>query len=279
MTVSMEDVIRQIKGLPTLPEVVFDVLKTLGQENADLGFLTNKISLDPPMTANVLRLANSAYYKTSSKVGTLQQAMNLIGFSGVRNLVLTVALKGYFQNASCEGFDSNAFWRHSMATAVCAKVIARQGQFNQDYAYTAGLLHDIGTLVLVVYFTREYEQVLARVAETDCHILEAEQAVLGIDHAVVGVMLAKEWKLPEDIQNAIASHHALDIPGGDDLPAIVHVADAVSHALDFPGDERDMVPPLSAAAWDALAFSENTGLRLFHEMEAEFEAVKRSFPA
>ncbi len=174
----------------------------------------------------------------------------------------------------CKGFDFNVFWRHSLAVGVCAKVLARHLQLNQDYAYTAGLLHDIGRLVLVTRFTPLYEDVIAYRAEHDCHILVAERAVLGADHAMAGKLLAEHWNFSEGIQNAIAKHHEPDVSGGDTVASVVHVADAIAHALDFSSEEEDLVPPLSMAVWNALGLNQDTVQQIFRETELRYESAK-----
>ena len=280
MTIELDDIIKKIDELPSLPAVVMEVLESIDQETVNLAQLTRKIILDQALTARLLRCANSSFYNTQSSVTTIQQAISLIGVSGVRNLVVAAAIKGSFPECHCRGFDFNVFWRHSIAVAVCAKVLARHLQLNQDYAYTAGLLHDIGRLVLVTRFTPEYEQVIALRAAHDCHILEAERAVLGIDHVVAGQALAEYWQFSKGIQNAIARHHEPDLTGGGDtVAAIVHVADAIVHALDFSEDSADLVPPLSLPVWNALGLDAEDWIRIFRETELRYESARLGLAA
>ncbi|MBS1187138.1 MAG: histidine kinase [Burkholderiaceae bacterium] len=279
MTIEIDDVIKRIEELPSLPAVVMEVLESIDQEAVNLSQLTRKIILDQALTAKILRCANSSFYNTQSQVTTIQQAINLIGISGVRNLVVAAALKGSFPECHCRGFDFNVFWRHSIAVAVCAKVLARHMQLNQDYAYTAGLLHDIGRLVLVTQFTAQYEQAIAWRAAQDCHIVQAEREVLGIDHVQVGEALAAHWHFSKGIVNAIAKHHDPDLTGGDTVAAIVHVADAIAHALDFSEDEDDLVPPVSLPVWSALGLSDEDWVRVFRETELRYESARLGLAA
>lgn len=279
MTVSIDEVVASIEELPSLPAVVMEVLDSLDKEEVNIYQITRKIMLDQALTAKILRFANSSFYKTQSRVTTIQQAINLIGISGVRNLVMGAVMKLSFPVCRCEGFDFQVFWRHSIAAAVCAKVLARHLQLNQDYAYTAGLLHDIGRLVLVTRFTKQYEQTIAYRMANDCHILVAERAVMGLDHAAVGQMLAQHWEFSTGLQNAIAKHHEPDVAGGDLAAAVVHAADAIAHALDFSGDEDDLVPPLSEAVWNALRLDDAQMQDVFRETELRFEAARMGLAA
>ena len=275
MTISLDEVITNIEALPSMPAIVMEVLQSLDQEEVNLYQLTRKIALDQALTAKILRYANSPFYRTQTKVTTIQQAINLMGLSGVRNMVMTTMLQFSFPEVKCKGFDNQVFWRHSVAAAVCAKTFARQLQLNQDYAYTAGLLHDIGRLVMVSRFTRHYEYVLVYRAEQDCCLLEAERAVFGVDHPEVGKILGQHWQFSEGIQNAIARHHAPDVAAGDQVAAIVHIADAIAHGLDCSDDPNDLVPPLSLSVWQALQMDCAKAKRIFRETELRFEAARQ----
>ena len=279
MAISMEEVVKSIEDLPSLPVVLMEVLDSVDQETINVLALTRKIMLDQALSAKILRFANSAYYKTQTKVTTIQQAINMIGVSGIRTLIMGAIFQQSFPLCSCKGFDFNVFWRHSIAAGVCAKVLARHLQLNQDYAYTAGLLHDIGRLVLVTRFTPLYEKVLEYRAENDCHILVAERVVLGGDHVMAGMALAEHWNFSKGIQNAIAKHHEPDVPAGDIVASVVHVADALAHALDFSGESEDMVPPLSMAVWNALGLDHDASIRVFREAELRFEAARLGMAA
>ncbi|RJX33699.1 MAG: HDOD domain-containing protein [Oxalobacter sp.] len=274
MKISVDEVVSNIQCLPSMPAVVMEVLESVDQESVNLNQLTRKILLDQALTAKILRYANSSFYRTQTKVTTIQQAINLIGISGVRNLIMTTMLQFSFPEVQCKGFDFNVFWHHSVAAAVSAKAIARNLQLNQDYAYTAGLLHDIGRLVLVTRFTKQYECALAYKAEHDCYLLEAERAVLETDHPAVGQMLGAHWNFSQGMQNAIARHHEPDIGAGDLVAAVVHVSDAIAHGLDFTHDPNDLVPPVSMTVWNALKLDRETAKRLFREIELRFEAAR-----
>src|SRR5660398_37960 len=131
--ISVDDVISNIQCLPAMPAVLMQVLHSVEQETINISQLTRKILLDQVLTAKILRYANSSFYRTQNKVTTIQQAINLIGSTGVRNLIMTAMLQFSFHEVQCKGFHLPAFWRHSVATAVCAKVIA---QNLQSVSYT-----------------------------------------------------------------------------------------------------------------------------------------------
>jgi putative nucleotidyltransferase with HDIG domain len=272
-TLSYDDVVRNLDDLPSLPAVVMELLNSIDQDDIDISVLAKKVSHDQALTAKTLRLANSSLYGLQVKVTTIQQAITYLGFQTTRNLITAAAVTGCFAEGHCPGFDHKAFWRHSIATAACAKVLARQMRFNQDYAFTAGLLHDIGRLVLVACFPNQYSETIAYREAHDCYLLEAERAVLGVDHVDAGLALAEHWNFSDTMRLAIGGHHDPEAPGAGFLAAIIHVADAIVHALDLAQVKDDLVPPVSAVAWTALGLDEAIYLQLFRETELQYEEI------
>jgi putative nucleotidyltransferase with HDIG domain len=270
---SPEQLADGVQDLPSLPAVVMELLGSIEQENIDISVLAKKVSYDQALTAKTLRLANSSSFGAQVKVATIQQAITFLGFQTTRNLITAAAVTGCFPDGVCPGFNDKGFWRHSIATAACARSLARRLRFNQDVAFTAGLLHDIGRLVLVTGHARAYGEVLAWRASHDSDWLEAERAVLGVDHVEAGVALARHWNFSDTIRQAIAYHHAPETPGAGFLAAIVHVANTVVHALDLAGEEDELVPALSSVAWDAMGLNEEAYLDLFRETEQQLEEM------
>ena len=270
---TLDDVVSKLHDLPSLPAVVMELLGSIDQDDVDISVLAKKVSHDQALTAKTLRLANSSLYGLQIKVTTVQQAITYLGFQTTRNLITAAAVTGCFADQSFPGFDHKVFWRQSIATAACAKVIARRLRFNQDYAFTAGLLHDIGRLVLVSSFAPDYQAAMAYRMEHDVTVLQAEQAVLGVDHVGAGVALAGHWQFSETMTMAIAYHHAPDAVGAGLLASIVHVADAIVHALDLAGDIDELAPTVCSAAWTALGLNEESYLHVFRETELQFEEI------
>jgi putative nucleotidyltransferase with HDIG domain len=273
MSITLEDIVARLEDLPSLPVVVMELLTAIDQEDIDISVLAKKVSHDAALTAKTLRLANSSLYGLQVKVTTIQQAITFLGFQTTRNLITAAAVTGCFAEGQCPGFDDKAFWRHSIATAACCKVIARRLRFNQDYAFTAGLLHDIGRLVLVSTFAQEYEAAMAWRTLHDSSVLDAERAALGVDHVQAGAALAEHWNFSETMKLAIGYHHDPDAPGAGLLASIVHVANAIVHALDIAQEEDEMAPAVSPAAWTALGLDGEALMQVFRETELQFEEI------
>ena len=268
-----DEIVHGLDDLPALPAAVLELLRSVDEDDVDLAVLAEKVSHDPALTAKTLRLANSSLYGLQVKITTVRQAITYLGFQATRNLIKAVAVTRCFADRGCAGFDHEAFWRHSIASAICAKALARHVRFHQDYAFTAGLLHDIGRLVLVSCFPRHYEAVLAWRASHDSVLLEAERAVLDIDHVEAGLALAEHWRFSDTMRLAIGGHHTPERAGASFLATIVHVADAIAHALDLAQVDDELVPPLSAAAWNQLRLDDAVCHQLFQEVERQYAEI------
>lgn len=272
---TLEEAIARLQDLPALPLVVNELLASFDDPDVELGELAGKVAHDQALAAKTLRLANSSFYGLQSKVRTISQAIAVLGFDSVRSLVIGAGVIGGFREGRDKGFDFDGFWRHAIATALCARALARQAGCNPELAFVAGLLHDLGRLVLVTRFPEHYAEVLAQRTLRDCGLLEAERAVLGIDHAQVGRALAQHWRIPEQICRAIAQHHLPMQQDYGELPSVVHVANVVVHGLDLAGDEDELVPVLVQGAWDSLHLTPATLRAVFAQTETQFDDTCR----
>ena len=271
-TLLLTDVLKTIHDLPSLPTLVLELLASMEQADVEIGTLARKISLDQALTARTLRVANSSFYGMQRQVTTIGEAIAILGFHSVRNLVVTAALMDGLGNKD-DTFDFIAFWRHAIGSALCARAIAARLQLNQEQAYTAGLLHDIGRLVLATRFPKHHAAVAVHRARNDCFMVEAERAVLGLEHAMVGEALARHWKFPDLMQQAVAQHHSPELAGVQSLPLVVHVADAVAHALDFSRDDDDLVPAVTEHIWQRLGMDQKMLAGVLEDAELQFEAA------
>lgn len=268
---TIDEIIKRVHDLPSLPAVVAELLATVEQDDVDLHALAHKITLDQSLTAKTLRLANSSFYGMPSQVTTIQQAIAVLGFHSIRTLVTACSVTTAFGPGPGIHFDFEPFWRHAVGTAVCARVLARHARLSPETAFTAGLLHDLGTLVLATRYPAEYDAVEAYRRQHDCLPGPAQQAIFGYDHGRVGSALAAHWKFPRQIQEAVAGHHQPEAGDTVSLALLIQVADVLAHALDLAGQDDDQVPPLSQQSWRMLALSDATWLAVFAETEATFQ--------
>lgn len=271
MPLTRDEVATGVGSLPSLPAVVVELLQTLGSDDVDADVLARQIARDQALVAKMLRVANSSFYGLQGKVNSISDAVVVLGLRGVRTLATAAAVTGAFHDIKLPGFDIRVFWRHSIGIALCARAVARHMKVGEDNAFTVGLLHDIGRLVLASCFQEHMTAVLVYQQEHDCVLVEAERAVLGIDHGVIGEVLTGRWNFPPLICDVIAHHH--DPVGTEPLACVIHLADAITHAMDLAGDENELVPPLNARCWTAAGFDDEDLLAIFAEVDAQFEGA------
>ena len=211
--------------VPSAPTVLFEILRLLEDDESDLHRLFATIGRDPGLTGRVLRTANGTFFGQSRTVTTVQHAVTVLGVAMVRGLAVSAAV---FQTVGhgLPASEVDAVWRHSLATGVAARLLAARTRLaDRDEAFTAGLLHDAGRLVLWRRFPEFY-----RTPTDDTPAEVAERATLGVDHATAGGWLFDAWKLPQALTEAVAQHHASAPEGG--LPTLVAAANLVVHHPD-----------------------------------------------
>jgi putative nucleotidyltransferase with HDIG domain len=265
---------QRIAQLPALPRAAAEALALLRDENSGADDCARVIGTDQALTARVLRLANSAFYGVPGRVGSVNRAVQMLGKRTLRGALTTVVLSGQFSAIQCEGFCFDGFWRHTIGTAIGAEAIARTCALDDETAFTAGVLHDIGRLALAAHFPRETAAMLELARTRDLPWLEAERLALGTDHAAVGAAIASHWRFPAAVQAAIAAHH---VPQGSGRTAgmadVIHVADAIVHALDLAGEPGEAVPEIDAQAWQRVGLSAEQALELFTCIEQGVTAL------
>jgi putative nucleotidyltransferase with HDIG domain len=274
--IQAEVVMARVRELPSLPKAIHEITLALNDENLCLESFTRKVAIDPALVTRILRAANSPFYGMSGTIGSVQDAVRLIGLRTVGAMLTTAAIVHSIAPPSCNGFRFREFWDHSLATAICSQELARGCGASPSVAFTAGLLHDIGQLALATYYPRELGAALAYCQDDDCPMYEAERRMLGITHSEVGAWIATHWHFSDDVVAAIRQHHdplAAGAPKAD-LADIVHCADGIVCALDIGGVENCIVPPLQPAAWERLQLSPDVYLQLFERVEAGFHGLR-----
>ncbi|MCP5228660.1 HDOD domain-containing protein [Accumulibacter sp.] len=214
--------------VPTLPAIVIQALKVLQNPNSDARAVEQVIVNDPAISAKILRVANSAFFGFSRRVGTISEAVRVLGFTNVQGMIFSV---GAFDAFRTERLNLTDFWKHSIATATAARFLSPQVHCSADEAFMAGILHDIGKLIFAIQ-EESYHQVLELShGETPMGSLEAEQTLFEFTHPEVGEMIAERWDLPARYVAAIAHHHHPAAAGDERLfCALIGLADQAAHA-------------------------------------------------
>lgn len=278
-TLQVEQIVKRLMQLPALPTVVAELLASFGNGDVDIALLAQQISHDQALTARLLRVANSSFYGLQSRISTINEAVVVLGFRAVRSMVLAVGVSGVFRPEHCPGFDPHAYLRHSVGVGLAARALAQATGRNPELAFTGGILHDIGELVLATCFPEQYAKVLAYRAQHDCTLVEAERDIIGLDHAVVGGLLADAWRFPASLRSAVAEHHAPSAATADSLADLTHLADGVAHALGLAKTDSEMVMPVDQTAWQRLGMDSEKIARILPQVMKEMDETCQAFIA
>jgi HD-like signal output (HDOD) protein len=241
--------------IPAFPPIALRLLDLLARRDVDVRELVALISSDPAFSAQILRFANSPLFGFGSRIDSLQSALVVLGLRRVRSLSVTVATANHMKGV-LQVEELARCWRHMLATALLTEELARSCSAFEDRAYTAGLLHDVGRLGLLLASPDEYAALLRHAERNALELLDLEQRELGMDHCQAGRALAEYWNLPPDFQIVAARHHDPQNNATVDLLTLVHLGCRLADSLGFwvveplqactPDEIRQSLPPLLA---------------------------------
>ncbi|MBW2092276.1 MAG: HDOD domain-containing protein [Deltaproteobacteria bacterium] len=256
--------IQRIKNLPTLPPIVAKISKMVESPTTSSSDVAKVISQDQVLSAQILRMANSPFFGMSRKISSITQALVILGFDVIKGLVLTSSVFEMMKQSIV------GLWEHSIGSAATARVIAsRVGQPDVEEVSVAGLLHDLGKVVLSVQLDAPVRDEIVRlVEEKKISRYEAENELLGFTHAQVGLWLAEHWKLPQSLAEPMFYHHQPEkARHAPEQTAIVHLANIIIRARGFGSGGDPYVPPLSRQAWELLGLKPEDFHDILEEME------------
>ncbi len=200
--------LESLTQIPTIPFVISQVLSAVDNENLSASALASIIEKDQALTMRVLTVANSPFYGFSRRISTIDLAIVILGLNTIKEIVLSLAIQKFFANVRRDIFDVKAFWRYSVLCGAAGRVLARKLNYRlAGEAFVAGLIHDIGILILIQYFPSQFNDIRKKQAYYKSTFVEAEMEVLQCTHADIGAWLAKKWKLPENIEQSVQFHH------------------------------------------------------------------------
>ncbi|NVM21181.1 MAG: HDOD domain-containing protein [Desulfobacterales bacterium] len=229
----------------------------INNPRASMSNIGQIIGDDPGLTARLLRLVNSAFFGFPSKIETITRAIVIVGLQQLRDLAMATSVVNLFKGIPKHLVSMESFWQHSIACGVAARILAAyRRETNIERLFVAGMLHDIGRLIINTKVPDQARKALLRSKFNGELLYIAEREVIGFDHAAVGHALLKAWNLPPSLQEVVAYHHnpqaARRFPTET---SIVHVADIIVHTMQFGTSGERFVPPLDGSAWESIGLS------------------------
>ena len=246
--------IEDVTNIPSLPEIFMRINEVVNNPRSSLEEVGRVIIEDTGLTARLLKIVNSAFYGFPSQIDTISRAVTIVGTQQLRDLVLATSVIRLFSGIPHDLLNMESFWRHSVACGITAKILATfRREANVERFFVAGILHDIGRLILCLEKSDEMRSILNQVRDGSNTVHVVEKEVLGFDHASVGGALIQAWKLPASLEEVVLCHHSpLKASRYPVEAAVIHVADLISHALQLGHSGECWVPQLEFQAWDRL---------------------------
>lgn len=274
----LKDRIERFSNLPTLPQLATRLIKTINNPHTSASDVASIVEQDISLSAKVLRLANSAFYGIPKSVTNINSAVVILGFKVISTMVLSLTVFDMFpeERRTKTLFDRKAFWLHSLSCGIIAKLLTSHINkcilFDPEEAFCAGLLHDIGKIVMEQYIHQEFHRALEYASLNKIPLIEAENQVLGYNHGDVANWLTSHWGLPSEIRFSLIFHHEPEnTPTGKDITMLCHISDWLCYECGMVIDKKYREPELKKFCLDYLKIMPETINEIKKTVLAEVE--------
>ena len=278
LMLTLDSILSKVQDIPPLPDVMVKILRLTNDDDSSAKDLVEVMRLDPGITSQVLRLCNSAFFGLPREVTSLQHAVVYLGMKEIVNIVMMGCAGRYYDTPHpAYGLEKGELWRHSVAVAVVSQCLARQiGYEDHQSTFTAGLLHDLGKIVLHEYVHQNLDEIQYLIDTHEISFNAAEKEIIGYNHAEVGDIVASSWNLPEDLHMAIRHHHDHDVDcPSKKIVAIVHAANQLCHTFKIgSSQERNGIYPVFPEALEILGQSQEYLLALEDTLFEQYQSAQ-----
>ncbi len=276
---SPRDLISEDETIFSLPEIYFELQEGLNDPDKTFQDIGEIIRCDAALTARLLKIVNSPFFGFPSEIETISHAISIIGMNQLTDLALATLVIYQFRGIPNSLFNMEKFWRHSMSCGVAARSIAEfRGEKNVERFYLAGILHDIGRLVIFKKEPALAREAFVRSKEQPENIFLSERELMGFDHADVGGELLKAWKLPPRLVEAVAFHHQPQAAKRYPFEAaVIHTSDYIVHVLNAGSDDEFSEPQLHPKSWDIIGLDADDFEFMKDKVKRQYEGLVRMF--
>ena len=260
MAHSIQELLRKSTSIASLPAIYMRLVEVMEDPYSSADDVSAVISDDTGLTARVLRLVNSAMYGFPSKIESVKQGLTVVGTHQIHDLALATSVVNMFKDVPQELVDMTSFWQHSIGCGICARALATELRApNVERHFVAGLLHDIGRLVVFMHNPDGAHTAIDQSRTNGTLLYDEEQQAMGYDHAAVGQALLTSWNLPATLREPVSHHHhPARIARFQVEVSVVHVADILAHTMLMGSSGESLVPPLNAEAWERIGIAESS---------------------
>lgn len=267
-----ESILNKIEELPTLPVISQRILELMADENASNRDIAKLVENDQSLALKIMKIANSAFFGSLTRISSLEQAMVKLGMNEVRSIVLAVSVYDFFSNSDSGVFNRKRFWKHGIVCSQTAKYLGTYYRTGNDTLFISGLVHDMGKAVLDEYFHDDFLSIINYLELKRCTFSEAEKTVLGTTHSQIAAKLLGLWKFPENIIQQIMYHHApWEDKNYEKGSIMLYLADIITKATGFSchADEEEMDPQAFLLSGEADYINKN-GFKLDYDSLERF---------
>ncbi|MBF0357491.1 MAG: HDOD domain-containing protein [Magnetococcales bacterium] len=277
--VDLDSIIDSESQIASFPAIVPRIHKAVDDPRGSMDTVGRIITEDPALSARLLKVANSSFYTSPFPVKSISRALTMIGTKQLKDLVTAIYTVKMCSKYARKQIDMDSFWRHSIACGVAARVIATAKRImNTERFYLAGLLHDVGHLIIYTKLVKHTEELSKRCNLGKEPVYKLERELLGFDHAEVGGRLLKKWQLPDELVGPVMYHHTpSQAPDFQMETAIIHVAEIVASSMLYSSRIETKVPPLDPAAWDLIGTPLSAVPTILEQVKVQFEDAVKMF--
>lgn len=271
MSIKPKELIEGSIKLFSLPQIYFMICEAVNHPKKSFDDIAQIINQDPGLSARLLKIVNSGFYNFPDKIETITHAVCIVGTNQLRDLALATCIIKNFEGIPADLIDMNSFWRHSVACGLASHTIAvYRREENPERFIIAGILHDIGKLILYTRLPVQAAKILSTCRSKKEYTSHAEKTLLGFDHAELGGMLMEAWNFPLRQIEAVKYHHnPLKSSEFSTDAAIIHIGDIITHSMRVVM-KRDYIPPLNSRAWDLIDLPASLLPKILSRVETQF---------
>jgi len=258
--------------------VLEEIERALESPQCNLSTIGDAIQKDPDLTARLLRLANSPFFGFANRLSTVAEAVSLLGIQQIQDMIVASSVLEQFKGVPDKFVNKDSFWRHSLAVGITARLLAMERRLPKpDKFFVAGLLHDVGRLVLLSQ-AAEWAQAVFELYQHERMLLrDAEKKILGYDHQQIAAELLQSWSYPPVLVQAVAFHHTPAQSAAKLETAVVHIADHLVNAMGIGSSGEQFIPPLDDRAWTALGLDPEILPKIIEAVDIQILAVEEAF--